>query len=200
MKTLGVRTLKDIFGLGKEELLKLEGFASLSADNLLAEIAKARQVPDWKILASLNIKGIGPNIAKAILAVHPLEELRRLTVLELGMIDGIGPERASALEQELRVQSDALDELLACVEVQRSGASSDGRPTICFTGKMPEKRSYYVALAEKRGMVFADSVTSSLSLLVAMDPTENSSKLKKARNLGIPIQSLDEWLAETSEG
>ncbi|MBQ6473284.1 MAG: hypothetical protein IJJ33_14965 [Victivallales bacterium] len=199
MKTLGVRTLKDIFGLGKADLLRLEGFASQSADNLLAEIAKARQVPDWKILASLNIKGIGPNIAKAILAVHPLEELRRLTVLELGMIDGIGPERASALEQELREQSDALDELLACVEVQRSGASADGRPTICFTGKMPEKRSHYVALAERRGMAFADSVTSSLSLLVAMDPTENSSKLKKARNLGIPIQSLEEWLAGATE-
>ncbi len=195
MNTLGVRSLKDIFNLQKEDILRLEGFASQSADNLLAEIAKAKNVPDWQVLASLNIKGIGPNIAKMIMEVHTLQELRTFNTEELARLNGIGPERAAALYEELRSQADSLDELLACVELrQTKGSAPSGLPTICFTGKMPEKRSYYVALAEKAGYQAVDSATASLSLLVAMDPNENSSKLKNARKLGIPILSLEEWL------
>ena len=59
---------------------------------------------------------------------------------------------------------------------------------------MPEKRSYYQNLAKERGYAPVDSVTAELSLLVAMDPQENSSKLQKARKAGVPIVSLEEWL------
>ena len=62
---------------------------------------------------------------------------------------------------------------------------------------MPEKRSYYTALAESRGYAAADSVTKDLSLLVAADLQDNSSKLVKARKLGIKIMSLEEFLASS---
>ena len=65
---------------------------------------------------------------------------------------------------------------------------------------MPQKRSRYEKLARANGFSPADSVTASLSLLVAADPGENSSKLVKARKLGIPVQSLEEWLGSLKNG
>ncbi len=202
MQTLGVRKLSGIFRLTLDDILRLEGFAKLSAENLLREIAAAKTVPDWQLLASLNIRGIGPNMAKVIMKSHSFEELRTLDVDQLSTIDGIGPERARELEHELREQSDILDELLSCVSVtsSRSIALSDNVPTVCFTGKMPEKRSYYEELARSAGYEPADSVTAKLSLLVCADPAENSSKLKKARKENIRIVPLDEFLAMVTAG
>lgn len=197
MQSLQVRRLSDIFRLTFSDIIGLEGFQKLSAENLLHEIAHAKTVSDWQLLAAMNIAGIGPNIAKSILRVHPFAELRTLAIDQLSRIDGIGPIRAEALYRELREQAAALDELLTCVTVTETPRSSDhDRPTICFTGKMPEKRSYYEGLARESGYDPADSVTSSLTLLVCMDPEENSSKLKKARHENIRSLQLDDWLAE----
>ena len=204
MNTLNVRKLSDLFRLKASDFLQLEGFQRLSAENLYREIQSARSVPDWQILASLNIRGIGPNLAKSILRSYSLAELRRCTQNELACLDQVGPERAGALWKELRDQSDSLDELLSCVNLVESSRTGEkglnaAQPTICFTGKMPEKRSYYQKLAEERGYEAVDSVTSTLSLLVAMNPEDRSSKLQKARKLGIPVKSLAEFLASPEQ-
>ncbi|MBO5959501.1 MAG: hypothetical protein J6Q65_05215, partial [Lentisphaeria bacterium] len=197
MLSLGVKCLADIFKLTKAQILSMEGFQNLSADNLLREIRNAKTVPDWQLLASLNIKGIGPNMAKVILRSYTLAELQMMTVEELSRIDGIGPERANALFRELREQKEILTELLECVTVtETKSGSSAALPTVCFTGKMPEKRSYYENLAREHGYEPADSVNSGLSVLVCMDVNENSGKLQKARKNGIRIVALDDWLAE----
>jgi DNA ligase (NAD+) len=196
MKNLGVRKLWDIFKLSREQILSLEGFKEKSADNLLREIEAARRVPDFQVLAALNITGIGKTVAKDLLSRFPLETLRTMTENDLCNLRGIGPERAAALAAELRKQSDILDELLGCVNLIRTSLENDGikRPTICFTGKMPEKREFYATLARERGFDPIESVSSSLALLVAMNPEENGGKLKAARKLGIAVVSLEEWL------
>ncbi len=199
MKNLQVRSLKDLFQLKPDDLLRLEGYQKVSAENLYREIQHARVVPDWQILAALNIRGIGPNLAKGILSVCSLAELRQYSVEALSGLEQVGPERAAALWQELHGNQSALDELLSCVTVEESFRRDTENPsaTICFTGKMPEKRSYYEQLAKQAGYEPVDSVNRSLSLLVAADPLEgNSSKLKKAAKLSIPVQSLEEWLRE----
>ena len=196
---LGVRNLNDIFRLTTTDIMKLEGFQALSAHNLYNEIQAARNVPDWQVLASLNIRGIGPNIAKGILREYTLGELEGLSAAELAKIDGIGPERATALEEELKAQKAFLDELLGCVSVRVTKNTLDTpRPTICFTGKMPEKRSYYESLAAENGYEAVDSVTASLSLLVAADGESDSTKARKAAKLGVKVLPLTQWLATLS--
>ena len=199
MLSLDVKKLSDIFKLTKTQILSMEGFQELSAANLIREIQSAKTVPDWQILSALNIPGIGPNMAKAIMRGHTFAELRLLSVDELSKIDGIGPERANALCRELQAQSMILDELLSCVEMTESKGSGGNSPTVCFTGKMPEKRSFYEDLARKHGYEPADSVNASLSILVCADPNENSSKLQKARKNNVPVMELNEWIASLSE-
>ncbi len=192
MKELGVRRLTDLFALSPLDIYRLDGFKGLSAQNLYREIQSARTVPAYRLLASLNIKGIGPNIAKSILRKHSFQELRTLSADRLAEIDGIGPERANALSAELKSKTAELDELLSCVTLI-DGDDPDGL-SVCFTGKMPEKRSWYEAIARSAGCRPVDSVTERLSLLVAADPNAASSKIVDARRLGVPIQSLDLWL------
>ena len=107
----------------------------------------------------------------------------------LGMI------RAKAIHQELVLNTVFLEELLSAVKVIRS-AGGEKLPTICFTGKMPEKRSYYEKLAKSAGYEPVSEANSSLGLLVAMDVNENSTKLKNARKNNVKIVSLDEFLKE----
>ncbi|HBC86680.1 MAG TPA: hypothetical protein DCZ94_06990 [Lentisphaeria bacterium] len=195
MNTLGVKTLRDVFELKIEDILKLEGFKEKSAGNLFREIQSARRVEDFSLLASLNIPGIGKNTAKKILENYTLAELRKLTAEQLSNIDGIGPERSGAIFCELRSQSDYLDELLNSVElINTKGGVKKSALTICFTGKMPEQRSFYENLASHYGYEPVDTVTKDLSLLVAADLSSASSKLDKAKNNGVKIMSLDDWL------
>ena len=197
-QVLGVKSLKDIFALKAEDLMRLEGFQALSANNLCKEIRNARKTSDYQLLASMNIKGIGPTIAKSILKTHTLQELFLLDRDSLAKLESIGPERAQALEMELHERKGEIEELLSCLEVsvtKSSGSAAGTRLTICFTGKMPEKRSYYENLASEYGYEAVDSVTGSLSLLVTAEESSTSSKAVKAAKAGVRVMSLDQFLA-----
>ncbi len=202
MTTLGVKTLKDVFALSVLDLLKLEGFKGKSASKLHEELQAARDAKDYLLLASLNIRGVGPNIAKAILRERTLSELREMDVDALKNCEGVGPERAAAIQTALKEGAAELDALLSCVRlVQTKGSDGGGSgPSICFTGKMPEKRAHYETLAKEAGFTPVDAVVSGLSILVAADPSGGSAKLEKARKAGTKVMSLDEWLASLKEG
>ena len=195
VKSCGIRRVADLFRITADDLLKIEGFQRKSAENLVNEIRKARRVEEYKLLASLNIPNVGPNIAKKLLEAHPLDELRKMPPDELVQMDGVGPERGAAIAREFAAQREYLDELLAAVEIVRPESSGgSGRGRICFTGKMPEKRSFYEKLAEQAGYEPVDAVTKDLALLVAADPAASGGKLDNARKHGIRIVALDEFL------
>jgi len=196
VKSCGIRHVADLFRITAADLLKIEGFQKRSAENLVNEIRKARRVEEYKLLASLNIPNVGANIAKKLLEKHSLDELRQLSPAELIRLDGVGPERGAAIAREFAAQREYLDELLAAVEVVRPGADTaePGRGKVCFTGKMPEKRSFYEKLAANAGFEPVDAVTKDLALLVAADPAANGGKLAAARKNGIRIIALDEFL------
>ena len=194
MDKCGVKRLSQLFSVTAHDLLQIEGFASKSAANLVKEIQKAREVNDYQLLASLNIPHIGLNMARQLLQERSLEELRSMSEEEFAVMNGIGPERAKALAEQFSLQREYLDELLCAVVLKRSSGVSAETKTVCFTGKMPEKRSYYEHLASENGYTAVDSVTTALTLLVAADPSASGGKLDKARKLGVKIAALDDFL------
>ena len=191
-----VKHVRDLFDLTATDLLKIEGFASKSASNLLKELQKAKNVNDYQLLASMNIPGIGINIARQLLEERTIDDLRKMTADELSNVPGIGPERAAAICGELNVQANYLDELLAAVNLIHSGKNTNDHPTVCFTGKMPEKRSFYEKMAVSAGYQPVSDVSKELNLLVAMDPTATGGKLDKAAKYGVKTISLDEFLQQ----
>ena len=199
MTHLGVMTLKDIFALSLQDILQLEGFKAKSATNLYNEIANARNVTDFQVLAALNIANVGANIAKKIMNEYTLDELRKMSDEEMENINTIGPERARALHDQLAEQNDFINELTSALNIKQSkGQGGETLPTICFTGKMPEKRSFYESLAEQNGYEPTSAVTKELSLLVALDPSAGGGKLSKAAKLGVEIIALNDWLKKVN--
>ncbi len=196
VRAKGIRHVADLFSITVPDLLKIEGFQRKSAENLVGEIRRARRVEEYRLLASLNIPNVGPNIAKKLLAGRSLEELRQMSAEELARLEAVGPERSAAIVREFAAQKEYLDELVAAVEtIHPPAAGSRGR--VCFTGKMPEKRAFYEERARRAGFEPADSVTRDLALLVAADASGASGKLESARRNGIKIISPEEFLRLT---
>lgn len=83
------------------------------------------------------------------------------------------------------------------VEEVEAAADDDGLGTICFTGKLETMtRSVAQEKAKKLGYKIADGVSKELGTLVVADAGLQgapSSKLKKARQLGITIMSETEF-------
>ena len=113
VRDLGIRHLSRMFELGVLEWRQLDGIGDTAAKKLYRQIQSVRRTPDWKLLTALNIKGIGPNMAKVLLEKFSFGELRTATEESLSSISGIGPERAGMLKKELERQADSIDELLS---------------------------------------------------------------------------------------
>ena len=197
-QVLGVRKLKGILNLTLVDIYKLEGFKEKSATKLYNNIQTAKVTADYKLLAALNITGVGQTFAKVLLQQYTFDELRKLSPEKLLEIDQVGPIMSESIYNALRENAEVIDELLEAVKITDSSDSDlvANLKTICFTGKMPEKRSFYEKIASQNGYLPVDKATKELTTLVVADLSSTSSKIQKAAKLGIRIISLDEWLRE----
>ena len=193
----GHSNLVDIFNLTREDVIKLERFGESSTKNLLNEIqnVKTRGVYKWQILASLNIPMVGKRMSKTILENMSLTELRNKTVEELDELKDVGFKTANSIYCGLIDNSDYIDELLQTLPIiGEKEKPMNEKGTICFTGKMPETRSYYGELAKAVGWEPVSSVTKDLSLLVCANANSTSGKAKKARKYGVNVIGIDDFL------
>lgn len=159
---------------------------------------RSQNVTPERFLAALNIEGVGRTTWRTILKVFTFDKIigEKLSPQELAKISGIGPLTARKIRQGLIAKKDEINEFLSAVEMGIQKVSETQDKTICFTGKMPEKRSYYEHLAQRFGFQAVDHVTKELSLLVCDDVNSPSSKTKTAKKLGVAIMSLEDWLKE----
>ena len=192
---LGVYDLIDIFSLDKDNIIKLEGFAESSTNNLFGEIQKVKKngVFEWQILASINLEGIGRSLSQDLLKERTLEEVRDYNTEQFELIQGIGPERSKILFKGLRDSSQYINRLLEILPIKKAVVKGD-LMKICFTGKFPEKKSHYYDLIKDKGYDVWEKVTKELDILVVADPSKGSSKQKKAEKLGIKVMSISDLL------
>ncbi len=201
-----VRTPADLFRLEEHraEIAGLEGFGEKSADNLIAAARKASETTVDRFLYALGIPGIGSANAKA-LSRHfggDFDALRRAGREELTAIDGIGAVLADAVAEFFSSERNAavVDELLGQVrfsapEPEPAGTVLAGL-TFVITGSVSHfaNRKEVEKAIEERGGRTASSVSSNTSYLINNDVTSGSGKNKKARELGIPVISEEEFM------
>jgi DNA ligase (NAD+) len=198
--TLNVEDLTDVFNLTMEDISKLPGFAETSTKNLFNEINKVKKngVYEWQILACLNIPGIGRSLSKDLLNDRDFAELSLMTESELKDLDGIGPERAKYISEGIRGNFEYVRELFDILPINKPatpGPTPSHALRVCFTGKFPEKKSYYYEILKERGdFVIMDKVTKDTQMLVVADPSKESNKTKAAKKKGIKIVGIDELI------
>ena len=193
------------------EIASLEGFGERSAANIVKSIEKAREVDAQRLLIALSIPKCGADVAKRLLGAYAFSDLIHTASTtddneHFAHIDGIGPERSALIvgwfhdEDNTKVLSD----LLSLIKVrqqqqQRSGSQCEGL-TFVITGDVHhfKNRNELKAYIEARGGKVAGSVSGSTSFLINNDVTSTSGKNKKAKELGIPILSEDDFLSRFS--
>lgn len=197
----------DIFRLKnhRESIETLEGFGEKSCENLLSGIERARETTLPRLIYSLGIPNIGAANAKMVAKAFQfdLTELRSASAERLSEIDGIGDVIARAMadyfadEKKMRELDSLLGEItLPEVTVSQTGASLENKSFV-ITGAVEHfaNRSELKAYIEERGGKVTGSVSAKTDYLINNDTASVSAKNKKAKELGIPILSEEDFLA-----
>lgn len=200
-----IKTLPDIFYLKnyKAEITSMEGFGEKSFDNLVNAVEKSKKVTVAKFIYALGISGIGVANGRLI-ARHfdnDWEKIQNASAEELMQIDGIGEVVANAFVDFLHDDENkkSVEKLLDIVEfdVEPQGLT-DGDlrgKTFVITGNVHiyKNRNELKSAIEANGGKVTGSVSSNTDFLINNDIDSASSKNKKAKELGIPIISEDEF-------
>lgn len=193
-----VADVGDLFSLTVEQLLTLEGFAELSAQNLVAAIQASRSKPLPKLLTALGVKHLGPAASES-LSSHfgTLDAIIDATHEDLSVVDGVGgaiadsitswftkPENM-AIVQKLR----NADVDFGRVEVSTEAQTLVGKAVV-VTGTLANfsREGAEVAIKNRGGK--SPGSVSAKTFAVVLGESPGASKVTKAEQLKIPI--LDE--------
>lgn len=203
-----IHTFGDIFEISryKDEIMEMEGFGQKSFDNLMESLENARKTTLAKVIYSLGIANIGLANAKVICRHfdNSLDAIRKADLEEVSAIDGIGPVIARNLVDYFHKEENnqKLDYLMQHLHIQQEEIKSQqifAGMNFVITGSLNHfsNRNEAKNLIESLGGKVTGSVTGKTTYLINNDTASNSSKNKKARELGIPILSEEDFLKLT---
>ena len=194
----------DIFEISryKDEIVEMEGFGQKSYDNLMESLERAKETTLPRVIYSLGIANIGLANAKVICRHfdNDLDRIRHASLEEVSDIDTIGPVIAGNLVAYFRDEDNnrRLDHLMRFLHIQEDSPKQEQifeGMNFVITGSLVHfgNRSGAKELIESLGGKVTGSVTKKTNYLINNDIQSNSSKNKKARELGIPILSEEDF-------
>lgn len=198
----------DLYHLDRyqDRIVELEGFGEKSYQNLIASIEASRKTILSRVIYGLGIANIGVANAKMLCRYfsYDLERMRSAGVETLSAIEGIGDVIASAFVDYMKDADNQqkidhlMPELTLEVPVVEEGSQTMQGLNFVITGSLNHfgNRSDLKELIEDRGGKVTGSVTGKTTALINNDVTSTSSKNKKAKELGVPILSEEDFLTE----
>ena len=188
----------------RDEICAMDGFGEKSFENLMASIEKSRDTESARVIYSLGIPGIGLSNARMLCRYfdHDIDRIRNADIDTLSSIEGIGDVMAGNIVSffESDENNRILDDLIACVHIKVPERSEDENKlsgmTFVITGSLSHysNRNDLKEIIERMGGKVAGSVSGNTTCLINNDVTSNSSKNKKARQLGIDVISEDDFI------
>lgn len=203
-----LHTYADLFHLDryKDEITQMDGFGEKSFANLSDSIEKARHTTLARLIYSLGIPNIGIANAKMICREYKndLKRLLNAPAEELAGIDGVGPVIAGTFAAFFAEGKNkkALEALLAEVTPEQETFSEEALPlsgkSFVVTGSLNhfENRNALKEKIEALGGKVTGSVTGKTVCLINNDNTSNSSKNKKAQELGVSILTEEAFMEQ----
>lgn len=206
-----IKEFADIFHLDRyeETITQMEGFGQKSYDNLIRATEAASHTTLARMVYGLGISGIGLANAKMLCRKFKLDfdRMRHATAEELVEVDGIGAVLADAWIRYFADEKnqETVDHLLSELTFEQEEESAEEAVfegmTFVITGSVEHfaNRNELKEAIEARGGKATGSVTSKTTYLINNDVTSNSSKNKKAKDLGVPIISEEEFIKMLGE-
>ena len=201
-----IHDFADLFHLEqhREEICEMDGFGEKSYNNLIASVEKARETTLPRLIYGLGIANIGLANAKLICKKigHNPERVIDLTAEDLAAIDGIGDVIAGnyvayfADAEHRELFEKLLKEVKLPEEQEDVGEQTFAGMNFVITGSVEHfaNRNEVKALIESKGGKVTGSVTSKTNYLINNNVESTSSKNKKAKDLGIPIITEEDFL------
>lgn len=201
-----VRTPADYYALRQEQLTSLEGFAEVSARNLIAAIEASKQRPFGRVLFALGIEEVGEVTGRNLsLRFRDIDALLAASVQELERTPGIGEKMASSIQRQLGEQSmlELIEKLreIGLRFVQEGAAPGEGPlagKSFVLTGTLPTwSREQATERIQAAGGRVIGSVSGRTDYVVAGE--RPGSKIEKAQKLGVAVideEQLKELLSE----
>ena len=201
-----IREFADIFHLEQYEevITQMEGFGRKSYENLIQAVKNASHTTLPRLIYGLGIAGIGLSNAKMLCREFrfDFEKMRHAEEEELVSVPGIGKVLADAWINYFKQEknNEMVDRLLCEVTIKQE-AETEGNGKLegkvfVITGSVNhfENRKALQEAIEAQGGKVTGSVTSKTTYLINNDTASNSSKNKKAKELGVPIISEEDFI------
>ena len=200
-----IKNDSDIFKLDryKDEIVNMEGFGRRSYEKLMAALEEAKHTNVARFLYSLGINGIGSANAKMIAKYfdNDIDKIITAGKDDLLEIEGIGEVLANSIVDFFKDSKNienvkSLREVLIFEVEESAGSDSFAGKVFVITGSLEHftNRNELKELIEKNGGKVSGSVSSKTNFLINNDTTSNSSKNKKAKELGVEIISEEDFL------
>lgn len=202
-----VREIADLYRVSWETIAAFEGMGETSARKALDNLRSITTVPLATFVAGFDIGGIAIKKIQKVVdkGFNTLEKLRDASQEELAGADGIAEKTAEQIRDGIDAVIDQMERLLETGAVtivspeDRNGDAAGDSPlaglSFCFTGALEHyTRSEAESVVQRNGGESRSSVSGKLSYLVTNESESGSSKIRKARSLGVPIISEMEFL------
>jgi DNA ligase (NAD+) len=193
-----VKNVADLYNLRKEHLLQLERMGDKSADNVLEEIKKSKQLPLERVIYGLGIRFVGERTAQ-FLAEHfgSLDDIMKATAEQLEEVNEVGPRIAESIveffadEHNRELVEDLRKAGLRFTGQKKEKGTKLAGKTFVLTGTLARHtRDEAKQLIEDAGGRVSGSVSKKTDYVVA--GSDAGSKLDKARELGVSVIGEEE--------
>ena len=192
-----VRTAADFYDLTAEQIAEQPGFGQVSAEKLVAAIARSKEMPFGRVLVALGIEEVGGVTGRNLAAqFRSIDALLDADPEAIEATPGVGPKMAGAIHEQLH--DPIMVKLIADLRARGLQFEQEGPPpgegplagkTLVLTGTLPElTREQATERIVAAGGRVTGSVSRKTDWLVAGESA--GSKLAQAEKLGVAV--LDE--------
>lgn len=199
-----VRNIADLYDIKVSDLSGLEGFGQKSAERVVDGVERSKSVQFDRVLFALSIPYVGETTAKKIArSVRSLDRLMALSQPELEAIEDVGPRIAESIVEFFATDSNReiigrLRQAGVQFELPQEEESEKSDrlvgKTIVISGVFAlHSRDQYKEMIEKNGGKNSGSISKKTDFVLAGD-NMGPAKLEKARSLGIPVITEQEFL------
>ena len=186
-----------LYSLTKDDLLSIEGFKEKSADNIIEAIHSKKEIYDYQLFGSLHFKNVGLRTSKDIFSKYEYYEITKEKLME---VEGVSEILAENFINGMEANKKILNEFLSGESHIIIKSYKRTLNTIKVGGELP-KIIVFTGFRDKelqesielKGSKVTSSVSKKTELVITKDVNGSSSKLKKAREAGIPIITPEEF-------
>ena len=204
-----IKKPSDIFSLNYDKIKKLEGWGTLSINNLKKAVEKSQTISLDKFIYSIGIRHIGQENAKILAGFFKSKKeftkffdskIRKKILINLVDLDGLGATQTDSIDNFFSNETNVtiIRDLINKLNIKNySTQNIDGKfsnKKLMFTGGFKNmSRSEAKSIAEKNGGKVLGSISKKLDFLVVGESKPTKRKIEQAKQLNIKIILEKDW-------